>query len=397
MMLPHGYAWAAGRATPDVEWASRGFRWRDGERLISFGRGAVGATLELLESEELRPFVLLTTRRAAAAQPALAAAALAVVDVPPGPVPDAAAAIEEQTRAQRAATLVALGGGRVIDAAKVLAAAHGQRAAAVPTTLSGAELTSFHRPLPDGRGGAPLRPRLVVSDPSLVTSQPEPALTASAMNAFAHAMEALYVAGANPVPSLAAVRSVALIVGSLERMFGGAAGEATGSGRAEAGTGEAGPTAVEPGGARSAETRPEAAEGERDALALGGLLAGYAFGATGPGLHHVICQTIVRLTGAPHAQVNAVMLPHTLRYALPRAREALLPLVRALTGADDGPGAARLVERLAARSLVVRLGQLGVVGADLPKIAAAALARPDLQSGAPVDERAVLSLLKAAL
>ena len=42
--------------------------------------------------------------------------------------------------------LVALGGGRVIDVAKALAAADPpRRVAAIPTTLSGAEMTAVHR------------------------------------------------------------------------------------------------------------------------------------------------------------------------------------------------------------------------------------------------------------
>ena len=45
--------------------------------------------------------------------------------------------------------LVALGGGRVIDVAKAIAAVGGGRVAALPTTLSGAEMTAIHR-LPEG-------------------------------------------------------------------------------------------------------------------------------------------------------------------------------------------------------------------------------------------------------
>ena len=45
--------------------------------------------------------------------------------------------------------LVALGGGRVIDVAKAIAAVREVRVAALPTTLSGAEMTRIHR-LPEG-------------------------------------------------------------------------------------------------------------------------------------------------------------------------------------------------------------------------------------------------------
>ena len=65
-----------------------------------------------------------------------------VAEVPPGPVPDAAAAVRERVNDR---PLVALGGGRVIDAAKAIAGADGLPVAAIPATLSGAEMTPFHR------------------------------------------------------------------------------------------------------------------------------------------------------------------------------------------------------------------------------------------------------------
>ena len=36
-------------------------------------------------------------------------------------------------------------------------------------------------------------------------------------------------------------------------------------------------------------------------------------GSAGLAVHHIVCQTIVRVCGTPHAQTNAVMLPHFTR------------------------------------------------------------------------------------
>ena len=80
-----------------------------------------------------------------------------------------------------------------------------------------------------------MRPALVVADPGVMASQPMPDLAASAMNALAHAVEALYTPLANPVAEMAALRAAELIA--------------------------EGSTPVEP---------------NRTALALGALLAGYA-------------------------------------------------------------------------------------------------------------------------
>ena len=111
--------------------------------------------------------------------------------------------------------LVALGGGRVVDAAKAIGGADGLPVAAIPTTLSGAEMTRFHR-MPAGFDGWQLtRPTVVVADPDLMASAPMPGLAASAMNALAHAMEALYTPLANPVATGAGLRAAQELAGGL--------------------------------------------------------------------------------------------------------------------------------------------------------------------------------------
>src|SRR5207247_10232773 len=88
-------------------------------------------------------FELLTTPRAlASALMGLAEGARAVHYVSQGGVPEAAA---EVLAAVDVPNLVALGGGRVIDVAKAIAAVKAGRVAALPTTLPGAPMTAFHR------------------------------------------------------------------------------------------------------------------------------------------------------------------------------------------------------------------------------------------------------------
>ena len=53
-------------------------------------------------------------------------------------------------------------------------------------------------------------------------------------------------------------------------------------------------------------------EPDRDALALAALLSGYTIDQSGLALHHVLCQTLVRLAGGSHGPTNAAMLPHTI-------------------------------------------------------------------------------------
>jgi alcohol dehydrogenase class IV len=251
------------------------FTWRDGERLIRFGRDVAAEAPSLLEAHGFVSYVLLTTTRAAESVPGVVDGASVVVHVPAGRVDEISAALLENAGDR---PLVALGGGRVVDTAKAIAGARGGLAAAIPTTLSGAEMTPFHR-TPTGVAGARMvRPSLVVADPGLMTSQPAPQMVASAMNALAHAMEALYTPLANPVTDLAALRAAELIAAGVE---------------------------ADPPG--------------REEIALGALLAGYASGATGIAVHHAVCQTIVRTVGTPHAETNAVVLPHSARLVARRA------------------------------------------------------------------------------
>ena len=89
--------------------------------------------------------------------------------------------------AVRNPTLVALGGGRVIDTAKAIAAVRGGRVCAIPTTLSGRR-DDGNPPAPGGPRGvcaASVRPTLVIADPVAMTTLDDRRLRASAMNALA--------------------------------------------------------------------------------------------------------------------------------------------------------------------------------------------------------------------
>jgi alcohol dehydrogenase class IV len=315
----------------------RDFTWQDGERTIRFGRGSAAEAVALLGGPG---FALLTTERAAASLPSLAQAAAAVHHVPPGRVDELAAALLGEVTGDR---IVALGGGRVVDCAKAIAAATGGRAMAVPTTLSGAEMTRIHR-LPTGVRATPVRCAVVVSDPALSASQPVPDLAASALNALGHAVEAPCTPRANPVATLAALDGARLLVGA----FAGA-----------------GP--------------------DRDAVALGALLAGYAIDSAGYGLHHVLAQTLVRFAGASHAGANAVLLPSTIEALAWRFGERHAALAAAL-GEEPGDAAARL----RALTGATRIAELGVDRDALAACADAAAERAELDATPPRADRAEL-------
>lgn len=329
-------------ADPGVE-----FRWLDAERLIRYGDSALADLHQLLSARGFDGYALLSTERARADLPELDAGAQVIVNVPHAQVPRAAAGIREQVSGM---PLVALGGGRVIDTAKAIGAVGRQPVAAVPMTLSGAEMTRIHR-LPEGVTGVPLtRPALVVADPDLMTSQPIAQRAASTFNALAHAIEAIYGPYANPVAELAAMRAIALLLTGIEKEL-----------------------RVEPLAGKSFFGTPRA-DG-REATALGSLLAGYALDAAGFAIHHALCQTIVRIAETPHAETNAIVLPHVVRLVTGPASQ-IQTLMQAVTGSADP--AARLEELAALAGLPARLSELGADENVKEAILEAALKRPEL-------------------
>jgi alcohol dehydrogenase class IV len=321
------------------------FRWQDGERLIVFGRGTLAEARELLGGG----YTLLTTERAAELVPDVVSSAAAVHHVAPGRVDELAADLRGGLDGE---LVVALGGGRVIDVAKALAAADpSRRVAAIPTTLSGAEMTTIHRHAAGVPADTPrVRPAIVLNDPALSASQPIPELAASALNALGHAVEGPLTPRSNPVATLAALEAARTIA-----------------------------RAFAPG------------EPDRDALALGALLAGYVIDSTGYGLHHVLAQTLVRFAGIGHGAANAIMLPHSTGALERRFPDALRRLADAL-GEDPGPVAARLCELTGA----VRLRELGVTEEQLDRFAEEASTRPELHLTPPAADREELRALYQA-
>ncbi len=274
---------------------ARDFTWHDGPRIVRFGEGAMAGAPGTLEERGWVSYELLSTPRALADAPAgLVEAAAAVHEVPTGKVAEVSAAIFDQVGADR---LVALGGGRVIDAAKAIAAVREGETAAIPTTLSGAEITGIHR-LPEGREATGRnRPVIAIADPTAMTTLPDEALRATALNSLGHGADALFGPAANPFSTLSALHGAGLIAGALDQ--------------------------------------PENNR-DRVALALGSLFCAHAIDGAGLTLHHAVCQELVRNLAVPHAETNATMLPHTMAAMRGREPAAMEALAGALGTDLDG-------------------------------------------------------------
>ena len=282
---------------------SRDFIWRDAERVVVFRRDGIEGAPELLDEHGFGRFDLLSTERALLDAPELGDAAATTHLVDPGQVPQTAAALLETARSTH---LVALGGGRVIDTAKAIAAISGARVAAIPTTLSGAEMTGIHR-LPAGaedrvRGPGPAaagdrRPR--------GDDQPARGDAAGERDERPRARRRL---------PLHAVLQPGLRVG-------GAAGGGADRLRARR---------------RARRARPRRPRRGRDPLRLRDRLRPFS-------IHHVVCQTLVRVCGSPHAETNAAILPRAMAFMEPRAPDAIASLAEAI-GCDPAAIEARILE-----------------------------------------------------
>jgi alcohol dehydrogenase class IV len=319
------------------------FTWQDGERTIRFGRGAVADAPDLLDG----PYTVLTTERAQEAAPAIVQGAQAVHLVDPGFVDKLAANLLHV----EGDLIVGLGGGRVIDTAKAIVGTRDDaRAAAIPTTLSAAEMTSGHRrPAGHEHRARQVRPAIVINDPNLSASQPVSELAASSANALSHAVEAAITIFASPVPSLAAREAMRLIdvAWLVEDEDPGHIG--------------------------------------REQLALASLLSGYAIDGAKYGLAHVLSQTLVRVAGTGHGQANAAVLPAAIG-ALERRNPRRV---------DPDGSLAALARKLARRAGADGIHRLGVSEADLDAAADAAARRPDLAYTPPAADRDELRALYA--
>jgi alcohol dehydrogenase class IV len=327
--------------------------YSDDLRTVLLYGGPITEPVQTLKRRGWEDFELLSTGRALAEAGELRDAAERVHLVPELQVDQAAAAILDEVSSDR---LVALGGGRVIDTAKAVASVTSAEVAAIPTTLSGAPITGFHR-LPAGRESEVsgfVRPALVIAYSDAMTSAPEPQLRATAMNALAHGADSLFTPLADPLSRDTALRGAELIAGALDQP-------------------------------------PQ--ERNRVALALGALLAAIAVDRAGFALHHVLGQTAVRVLGIPHAETYAALLPQTMEAMRSRAPEQFQALASAL-----GTEPAGLRERIDDLAGHRRIGELGADRDGIDEVVDLAMARPELAQMTPgkVERADLAGILEAA-
>lgn len=238
--------------------------------------------------------------------------------------------------------VVSVGGGSTTGLSKALAVRAGYDQVIVPTTYAGSEVTPVLGETENGlkttRSSPEILPEVVVYDVDLTVGLPRDLTLVSAINALAHAVEALYSAEANPVIDGMALQAIGSIARALPVVMA-APGD---------------PTA-------------------RAELLQSAWLAGTCLASVGMGLHHKLCHTLGGSFGLPHAPTHTVVLPHAMAYNTPAAPEAMARIAQAMRVPDAAAGVFDLVAGLGGPT---SLAELGFGREDIDRAAELATAKP---------------------
>jgi len=251
--------------------------------------------------------------------------------------------------------IVAVGGGSVIDTAKVLAAANGDFASvqyfletrqgaealaavpviAVPTTAgTGSEVTNFATvwDLGASKKYSLLRPKgypeHALVDPELTLGMPRSLTISTALDALSHAIEGIWNVNANPFSATIAVRAAREIIAVL-------------------------PEVVDAPGDLGLRTR----------MAEAALFAGLAFSNTKSALAHSLSYPITLRHGVPHGIACSFSLPMILRSVIGRDRDCDARL-QEIFGPDLEAGADALATLLTGLGVSVEPADYGIGAAE---------------------------------
>jgi maleylacetate reductase len=212
----------------------------------------------------------------------------------------------EAYRASRAGCVVAIGGGSTIGLGKAIACRTGADQVVIPTTYAGSEMTDILGETDKGekttRRDPSIRPEVVIYDVDLTLTLPPAMTVTSALNAIAHAVEALYAPDRNPIIELMCRDAIGAFA---EGLPGVVADPADHAGRAR--------------------------------VLYAAWLCSSALGYVSMALHHKLAHVLGGSFGTAHAETHAVLIPHTAGFNAEAVPDLLEPIAAAF-GAPAGGG-----------------------------------------------------------
>ncbi|MFA3894072.1 maleylacetate reductase [Rhodococcus qingshengii] len=284
---------------------------------IVFGRGTIDTIAEEVRRLGRSRVMVLASRRlnavAAAVTASLGDMVVARFDgaVMHTPIEVTTAALK-LAESHHVDVVVAIGGGSATGLSKALALRAGFDQIIVPTTYAGSEATPVLGETENGRkttrSSPHIKPETVVYDVDLTRDLPLGTTVTSAVNAMAHAVEALYSAESNPITDSMAIEVISGIARAL-------------------------PSIVDD---------PKNLE-ERAELLQSAWLAGTCLGTVGMGIHHKVCHTLGGSFGLPHAPTHTVVLPHAMAFYASAVPEVMSRIATALGVSDAATGVFDLV------------------------------------------------------
>jgi maleylacetate reductase len=257
--------------------------------------------------------------------------------------------------------VIAIGGGSTTGLGKALAYRTGVLQIVIPTTYAGSEATSILGQTENGLKTTLTDPRIlpdvVLYDAELLTSLPIKMTVTSALNAIAHAAEALYAPNRTSDTDALAVEGLRTFINALPRVI---------------------TTPLD------VDIRTET---QRGTWACGTVL-----GHVGMGLHHKLCHTLGGTFNLPHAETHAVILPHAIAYNQRSAAAELKPIGDLLKSNNAGLA---LYEFAASLNAPMSLAELGLQETDLDRAADIATQKP-YPNPHPITRKDIRKLLQAA-
>ena len=259
-------------------------------------------------------------------------------------------ACAERARAEAIDTLVALGGGSPIDAAKAVAVLARQGGSVrsyqgkgkigpdclplltIPTTAGTGSEVTFSSVITDTTEhfkftikSTAIAAKTAIIDPELTLTVPPLITAATGIDALTHAIEGYTANCTEPIAEAVGLYAVEYIAGNIVE-------------------------AVKNGGDLKA----------RDAMMIGSLLAGLSFSHADVASVHCMAEALGSIYDAPHGLCNAILLPYVMEYNLPAVEHKYARVARAMgiAEADDARAAALGIEHI--RALSRQIGLPGI-------------------------------------